>query len=93
MNIYSKIKIEFGVTEQELKGRSREQRLVEVRHAAWYILRKKHTLREIAKFYNRTHATVYAGIKRTQGLLDVHDRKMTKFINILSPVDGHKNTM
>lgn len=77
----------LNIQESELTGPSRESRFVEARHAHWYLLRKKHTLQQIANLYNRTHATVYSGVKRASGLIEIHDRKMMELINILSPVD------
>ena len=77
----------LGIPVSELTGRSRKCELVEARQAHWFLLRKHFTLQEIGSLYNRTHATVYSGIKKAQGLIDIHDRKMTELIKILSPVD------
>lgn len=80
----------FNIPEPELTGRSRINRYVEIRQAHWLLLRKEHTLQQIANLYNRTHATVYSGIKKAQGLIDVHDKKMMELIKVLSPMDSEQ---
>jgi chromosomal replication initiation ATPase DnaA len=86
MSIYSKIKKEFGVTEQELKGPSREQRLVEVRRVHWYLLRKELRICEIGREYNRRHTTVINGINRTKDLISVGDKNTLETLKILSRI-------
>jgi chromosomal replication initiator protein len=54
----------MGVTEEDLRSRSRRQEFVHGRNSVFYLARK-HTdrsLREIGELFNRTHATVIKGI-------------------------------
>jgi hypothetical protein len=61
-----------GVTLEQLKSRSREQKLVDLRHHACWILRTRFnwSMPKIGRFFNRDHTTALHGVERWQKIVD-----------------------
>jgi hypothetical protein len=61
-----------GVTLEQLKSRSREQKLVDLRHHAFWILRTRFnwSMPKIGRFFNRDHTTALHGVERWQKIVD-----------------------
>jgi hypothetical protein len=61
-----------GVTLAQLKSRSREQKLVDLRHHACWILRTRFnwSMPKIGRFFNRDHTTALHGVERWQKIVD-----------------------
>jgi chromosomal replication initiator protein len=58
----------FGVTVEDLKGKSREARIVNARHVAMSLMRVffECSFADIGKVFNRGHATVMNACKRVE---------------------------
>ena len=76
----------FNVTISQILSPERTQSIVTPRQLAMYIARKytMNSLPEIAKFFDKTHATIIHGVKTIQKRLDVEEDLKTKMIEILS---------
>lgn len=63
-----------GVTSQDLKTDSREQKFVQPRLAIWYIARYTYSIKvtELADYYKRKHSTVCRMIFKTDNCLDLN---------------------
>lgn len=93
------IKRRFGVTDDDLAGKSRGVKFKIPRHLRWYLL-KKHTdmsLKQIATSKGLfTHPTVINGIKKIQNLIDTDDVLMGEIapaineIETLIKINGHE---
>lgn len=75
---------EYGVTIEEIKGRSREQPIADARMMAVYLIFRKYgyTITTLAKMFNRTHPTILYSINRIKELKE-YDRKTKFHINNL----------
>ena len=65
-----------GVTVEELKSRKRTPKIADAR-AMYYKLRREKSkwgLKRIGEDVNRKHSTVYVGIERMTGLIEVEDK-------------------
>lgn len=74
MNTKQKITSLFGVTHEQMNSRTRKEKVCFARQMHWLILRNQYdfSLEKIGRFYdNRDRSTIYAGIKRIEGLIEV----------------------
>ncbi len=72
-NIYDSILENFGITEDELKGRCRQRHIMNIRHALFYHMRYERnlTLTQIGKLFDRDHSTIINAVKNVEAWLDV----------------------
>lgn len=67
----------------KVMGRCRENAYVELRQVIMYVLREyeKKTFKEIAKFFERDHATAVHAVKKYTHLLKLGDKKATEIFS------------
>jgi chromosomal replication initiator protein len=75
----------FGVTRNELVGRSREARIAHARAIAVLVCRQNTdaSLPRIGRAFNRHHATVHSLINRAQSLLDAVPARFDQYQAVL----------
>lgn len=71
----------MGIPVEDILGRSRKAEIVEARHLAFYFLRKKYILSEIAEIIKRDHSSVVHGIKRIESFLSIGDKRITESVD------------
>lgn len=65
----------------DLFARSRTQMLVDIRHACYFVLRRRPiTFQMIANAFGKNHATVIHGVQTASSLIDIGDFKMTSHV-------------
>jgi chromosomal replication initiation ATPase DnaA len=88
------IEQEFGISKEELTGRSRgDETICDIRHTHWFIMFKKHTQEEIGRIYNRNHSSVCHGIKKICWRIDKEERIRDihrRLIKVLSLKDNQE---
>ena len=81
----------FGVTIEQLESTSRKLEIVTARNFCFaYFYSLGNTLTQIAKAFNRNHATVIHGIKRLQDFIEIKDPETISYLVALrteSPFD------
>ena len=78
-----------GVTVEELKSRKRTPRVADAR-AMYYKLRREKSkwgLKRIGEDVNRKHSTVYAGIERMTGLIEVEDKAAVRMWGMVKDIE------
>lgn len=80
--IISKICMSYGISEKQLKSKSRLRHLVDARGIAMYILNKKmnYNTLMIGKLLNRNHATIIHQVRKIEGLIEV-DKLFKETVN------------
>jgi len=76
-----------GVSEEEILGKSRLRQICDARHLYFLVLQENgFKLAEIARFCERSHATVINGIKSFQKLLDSGDLSMRLWYSLAQKI-------
>ena len=80
--IINRIYTVTGYTIDDLRGESRKEELVLVRHYCMFLLRKKARLiwKQIGVMLNRDHSTAMHGYNKICNLFDSKDRKLHELI-------------
>lgn len=79
----------FGLTEQQLRSKSRRQEYVHGRNTAFYLARK-HTemsLEEIGCIFNRKHSTVVRGITQVEQEIAKESRQGHQFARVVTMIE------
>lgn len=78
---------QYKITEEQIKRRCQDRWIIDPRHTAMYIIKKKHptiTLKTIGlMFGNYDHATVLCAIRSMTNSIEVYDERGKKCLNIL----------
>ncbi|MCL1936859.1 MAG: hypothetical protein FWF52_00480 [Candidatus Azobacteroides sp.] len=79
----------IGITISSLKSKDRKMEITTARQVYWYYLHSnKKGFSEIGRLFGVNHATVISGIKRIEGLIEVKDRYIYKY---LEAIEYNKN--
>ena len=71
----------------DLFAKSRTQMLVDIRHACYFVLRRRPiTFQMIGNAFGKNHATVIHGVQTASSLLDIGDFKMTLHIRSVEAI-------
>lgn len=71
----------FEITTEQLESKSRKSEIVTARNFCFaYFYSLGNTLTQIAKAFNRNHATVIHGIKRLQDFIEIKDPETIDFL-------------
>jgi chromosomal replication initiator protein len=76
----------WGVTPEQLTGKSKPTNIVEARQVlAWYLVNVAHfRLTKVGKLLNRTHATILHAVETVDGALKVDRLLQRKVVTLLS---------
>lgn len=70
----------FGVSIDDIRGRSKVPVICDARHTAWALVRASgFTLQQIGAEYGVNHSTVIAAFRRLEALLSMEDDLRSKF--------------
>ena len=84
-----------GVTVEDLKSRKRTPRVADAR-AMYYKLRREKSkwgLKRIGEDVNRKHSTVYVGIERMTGLIEVEDKAAVRMWGMVKDIENEKESI
>ena len=81
----------YGISLDELMSKSRLRKIVDARNTLYYIFHKcyKMTSTEVAKIFNKNHATILSGANKIEGFMRF-DKIFRKQINNLVNIETIK---
>lgn len=73
--VFSKVIEYFGLTKESILSKNRHAKLVEPRHIAMYLIKKKTSLSdgEVAKFFNRDRTTILHATHKIHSYLKINN--------------------
>ena len=77
----------LGVTEEELKSKSRIHKYVFARQVIWFHLRGKFTTTKLASIFDRKHSTVIEAVSKIKGYVDINDKRTMQALRMLNEID------
>lgn len=83
----------YGVSVDDIIGRSRKRRITDARHMAIYLTRHKTLLSttDIGDIFGRDHATVIHSINKVEGMLNFDRLTTESYRLIIEKIQGDNN--
>ena len=73
-----------GISVSEIESKSRKKETVTARHVYWFYLKSKgFGYNEIARMFNRNHATVFHGINKIRDFIELKDCYVERYLRAI----------